>query len=460
MMRQKLQHYRQHTWYPFMLFCAAVFAFTLIATHLFLKMDDGHFLGILHNPGFTLQAWLAERYQTVSGRTVMEAFMMTFLRLPPVFWQLATALLLCYIVWFFAKIAVQCSGTMPNRAKIAFACCIPFLILVTCLNASVFWFAGSFTFLWPFAFLLITISPLVFTAADIPFHKALYVGAFLAAPVATSQEQAAAATLAFLGILLLILLRQKKFHWYQTAMLLPAVLGSYHLFSSPGMAGRLAMESTHFPAFLEMGVLEKLLCGLTNFFGFSFFQSIPTIAAFLALLLGVLYAKNRQHPRTKSLLIAQAAYALLVFLGVNIVYTVTQGASPRNGFSKAFLTGSWGKAETTVTLLCCGLLLLLALDILWLWKQNSRLSISVGLCFAAAVCCALVMGFSSSIYVSGQRVFFFTEIFLWLGSVLLFASLPKNAFAKVMYRICVAAAICLYLFEWINFSLLEIPVMG
>ena len=161
-MREKLKEFQNSPRSIIAAFSAAVLFFCTVFTRLILKTDDGHFLGILHRNGFTVTSWLHERYTTVSGRIVGEWLMINFLRLPLIFWKLFIAALIIYIMYFLCRLSDFLGEKTDIRQRYIFACSVPLAVFLPCLNPSVFWFAGSFTFLVPFAALLITVTPLTF----------------------------------------------------------------------------------------------------------------------------------------------------------------------------------------------------------------------------------------------------------------------------------------------------------
>ena len=154
-MREKLKEFQNSPRSIIAAFSAAVLFFCTVFTRLILKTDDGHFLGILHRNGFTVTSWLHERYTTVSGRIVGEWLMINFLRLPLIFWKLFIAALIIYIMYFLCRLSDFLGEKTDIRQRYIFACSVPLAVFLPCLNPSVFWFAGSFTFLVPFAALLI-----------------------------------------------------------------------------------------------------------------------------------------------------------------------------------------------------------------------------------------------------------------------------------------------------------------
>jgi len=439
-----LQRLRQSPWLPFVLFALGAFLFFLLCTRLFVKTDDGHFFGLVNTPGFELLPWLEQRYITNSGRSLNEAVMMTFLRAPLWLWQLCSAACLSIIAWFLCKIS----------GKHAFASALPLLILPTCLAVSVLWFAGSFTFLWPMAMLIICMIPCTFRLLNISFQPWLHVVSFLAAPLAASSEQPAAATIAMLVILNIFLALQKKWRVGFVLPIIPAVLNAYFLFTSPGAAQRsLAEARGSFPAFLDMALPGQFLAGLSNYLAYALFLSIPVMTVFLLLL----YHHLNIHKRfVKVHAIAWGTLAL----GGNAAAILLRRQNPNMLFMNMFAHGQicW----LGVVLLGIAVLFLLSIILLLcvLIKQKRVLGLSVGLCFAAAVGCGVAPGFSGSLYASGQRVFFFSEVFFLIAAALLFGVAQDTKSMRKLQKAVIITAICFAVFQLMSFQLLEIPFMG
>jgi len=453
-MKQKLQRLTRSPWFPFWLVCSGIFLFYIFCARLLVKTDDGHFLGILHDSGFTLGDWLRNRYHTVSGRTVSEWLMMSFLRAPFPVWQLASAALLCTLVCFLCKLALACPGRVAARDKITFACTASLLVLPTCMSAGAFWFAGSFTYLWPMAALVVCVMPLAFGVLDAPFPRWLYALSVLAAPIAASEEQAAAATVALLLFLNLCLLLKKRWRVWAALPLVPVLVCAYFLLASPGAQLRNAAEAkSNFPAFLELSAVEKLLCGFSNYAAYAFFLSLPVMAIFLL----VLYQNLRGFRRVT---LAHGLCGGLLCIGGNLGCLAMKRCVPDQLFERAFKSGEFD-AFSILLLAACALFFLFTLALLLLLARKQRAAgLAAGLCFAAAACCGIVPGFSGSVYASGQRIFFFSDLFLLMGAAVLFGS-AENSKAMKRIRFCACFfAVGFALVHLLGFKFLELPLMG
>jgi len=435
--------------------------FWMFCTKMIIKMDDGHFMGILANNNFSLAEWLRLRYETLSGRTVAEAMMMTFLNAPHILWKLFGFALFEYIIYFIYKISLAFNKQAENRHLAVMSCCSVFLIFIGVLNAGAFWFAGSFTFLVPCTFMLITISPAVFDFLGIDYHFIHKIIAVPCAVVASSQEQASVCTCSFLVCLFIFSAFKKKLHITSFTPFIPAVAGTVYLLTSPGVANRGTQQaSDSFEAFTQFGLTQKLLLGFTNYCSYTFFISIIITLLFTILLCAVLFEFYKDNKRIKKLtyiIFAAVVFAALIY---NIIHRAAAKSSVDANIQKAF-TNNEINIWVYLTAAVCGLVIVLwAVAVFLILKKNFSAGITVGLLCCAAIGCGLMMGFSSSIFASGKRVFFYSELLMIIACTVLYSNLRPSKFSKIILRVSSAAALIFYVFDVFNMCFIEIPIMN
>ena len=361
---------------------------------------------------------------------------------------------LCRLSDFFGEKA-------SAKQRYIFACSVPLAVFLPCLNPSVFWFAGSFTFLVPFAALLITVTPLTFEVFGGRVNPIAYIAAAIASVVAASQEQSCAAVLALQVILLIFSAYQRRLRFRQFIPLLPSAVSAAVLILSPGLRGRGAMEAASgFERFSKMNIFEKLLCGFSNYFAFSFFFSLITAAVFLVLLGASVYEAFGGSRKIKKIISVFAIFASALCVGVNAAYIIIRRTTPDKGFEKMFKSGNYLPLELAVIALCFVFLFSIFILIAALIKKNKKLGFTVGVLFSAAVCCAAVLGFSSSVYASGQRVFYFTEMFTLIACAAMYSSLSDSKAKKFAGYAVPTAAFIFYIINCFTYTFLEIPIMG
>lgn len=435
--------------------------FWLICTKLIVKMDDGHFMGILANDDFSLREWLKLRYETVSGRTVAEATMMTFLNKSPLLWKLFGFALFEYIIYFIYKIAL-CFDKHNNSRKIAtVSCCSVFLIFIGVLNAGAFWFAGSFTFLIPCTFMLITVTPALFDFLDLRYSRWQKAVAFFCSVLAASQEQSAVCTCALLICLFIFSAAKKKLNISSYLPVLPASAATFYLLASPGAANRgIQQAASSFEAFSDFGIAEKLLLGFSTYFSYTFFFSVFVTLLFSFLLSAVTYTLYKSDKKLSAFARLSPVCVALVSVFYNLLHFVINGKSVDSMLKEAFINNELNAWVYSTVGLCGAVILLWAFMLILILKKNNLTGLTVGLLCCAALGCGIMIGFSSSVYASGKRVFFFTEIFMVFACIILFSNLTPGKLSRLFFCIITASAVIFYMIDFINLLFLEIPIMN
>ncbi len=458
-MKDKIKKLTSYKYFSLVCYAAIIFTFGLLLTRYFLKMDDGNFLGIVSAPDFTYKGWLTERYNTLSGRTFGEAVLAFFMRHDIIWWKIANSAIIVYLAFAWCRISEQFNGEMSLRRRYIFCCAALFTMMVSCLNPSAFWCAGSFTYLWPFFGLTVTVSPLLFYVLGGKFNTASMLLAVPFSLLATAQEQSAAAVTALYVILIgAVVINKLKFRLTMLWPLPAIVMCDVHLFNSPGAAARAVMEAeTNFPRFNEMSVFDKLFSGLAVFFANSFYLSNFLILLFVALLSLALYVVCK---KAKKLLIAVNVFAGVMCVVVNYAISAVKRGLPHMIFRSEIQKGEYDIWFYILFVLGCVLTAVIASMAVCLLVKNRRLGFFVCVCLAAGFGCAIAMSFSSSIFASGQRPFFFTNVFVITACVALVSSLPKTKFAELLYKASLIYAFITFAVNCVAFRIIELPLMG
>ncbi len=438
-------------------FATAISLFYLLFTRLILKSDDGNFLGVVSKTDFLLFEWLSERYRTISGRSICELLTAVFLILPPLCWKVLSSIL--WVVFFFIVCKLSEAFGKSDRNTCIFVACLPFVVMVSCLNPAVFWFSGSFTYMIPFQCFLIACSPMFFCLSDIKCPPVLAAFSCPAALVACSQEQSAALMVTFSVVFLALLLRQKKVRFYHFLSFIAGVTEAGFLFSAPGMRKRGAVEALAFQRFSKMSILEKILCGVSNWFAFEYLMSFAVFGLFICLLI-ILLRQEEKSVFDRRLSYLLAVSSSLVCFGLNAVYVLLRKKLPDKGFEDAFQSGKFHVTDILLMSACFIVSAEIVLALFRLIAEKKRIGIAVSLCFGAAVCSGTVLGFSSSVYASGQRVFFFSEMLILLACVILFSGLKNDRLKLTIRNSVLVFAFLIYMTECLTFFFIETPIMG
>ena len=282
----------------------------------------------------------------------------------------------------------------------------------------------------------------------------------LAAVLAASQEQSCALTLTFFLLLLAALwMREKHFRPIFLLQLLILAAETAWVLLSPGGSARTADEAAAaYPNFPQLSLLQKLCGGLVNLLAHQFFY-IQLIAILLLAFLSIATLQLAPKKWLKILLAALNGIQFFLCVPFNLLLAATRGGF--QWLNAAFTGRAFDRAACLA--LALGFLCLLA-DLalsLFLWfKRRDATHAGVLLCILAAYASAMTISFSPTIYSSGQRVFFYTDILLLAAIGLLYCTLPQT---KAVRRLRMGA----YVYAGVNFTLdvilftlLELPWLG
>lgn len=438
-----------------------IFIFHLFFVRLFIKTDDGNFLGIVFRPDFTYASWLTERYLTVSGRSVGEFLLTFFLRHNLIFWKIINTVMITYISYFWFKLSKLFGFKTDKTKQQIFCCCGLFLMLVSCLNPSVFWYAGTFSYLWPFAGMLMTVSPLVSYIFDSNVKDIRWLASFFFAFIGTSQEQAAACcTALYIFLLFIAILKKKAIKVSMLIPLVPIAVCDWFLFTAPGAKGRNAMEAgASFPAYAEYNIFQKLGCGFASFFSNSYYLSFFLMIIFVVLLSVAIYERS-ENSKTKKLLIAANIFTVTACVLVNVIFSAMGKSLAHIIFRTAFNENKFNMSFYALYVTGFLLTALIAAMVVVLMRLDKTVGISTGLCVAAGFCSAIVMSFSPTVFSSGQRVAFYTNAFVITACVILLSSISPSKYAERICKAAVIYGVATFVIDCFAYRLVEHPLMG
>ena len=458
--KQRISSLRQSPWFPLVGYGAILLAFCLFCTRLFFKTDDGNFNRNFAQPGFLppmdfcrsdishgLAARWGKRFSCSSCARRWFAGVVNFG-------------LLFYISYFLCRLFTWAEGPLPARERILFGSASLWMIFFLSLNSPAFWFSATFFYVWPAAAMLYTLSPLVALLFGQKVRWRCLPLWCLAAVLAASQEQSCALTLTFFLLLLAALwMREKHFRPIFLLQLLILAAETAWVLLSPGGSARTAAEAAAaYPNFPQLSLLQKLCGGLVNLLAHQFFY-IQLIAILLLAFLSIAALQLAPKKWLKILLAALNGVSSSSACPSTILLATTRGGFQWLNAAFAERAFDWAACLALALGLLC-LLADLALSLfLWLRRRDAAHA-GVLLCILAAYASAMTISLSPTIYSSGQRVFFYTDILLLAAIGLLYCTLPQT---KAVRRLRIGAygyAGVNFILDVILFTLLELPWLG
>ncbi|MCX7557686.1 DUF6056 family protein [Xanthomonadaceae bacterium JHOS43] len=380
---------------------ALAFAFVLIASLLQLRSeaDDVWFQQALEHRSLGEFLWV--RYQQWSGRTLIDALMVSTIGYPLV-WRLAIPASLVGLAWCLWRMTL--SRWLPAASGTLLVMLGIFSMSRAVLIDSVWWISGFYNYLLPCV--LGCFSLVVLMRETRPGALLSCLG-ILATLVACQQEQVALAWLAAVAALIVLRLRSGRSIRHELVFALAGAAALVALFCAPGNYRRQLIETRWFPEYVDLDVIARLGTGLDRLNAHLHAPDnlLPVVVASVALLATL--ASDRRHWARWPVCLG------LVLFIVNAILHWRLPSYPRAlGHSDFLAPSNWSLfgtyASHSITLACYALLAGAAAYRARGW--NTAL-VSVGLVLLSPALVMLV-AFSPTIYASGNRILFLPDVLL------------------------------------------------
>lgn len=374
--------------------------------------DDVVFANVLNE--MSLAEFLNKRYYTWSSRVIIEAFLVFIASWNPWIWRILNSLI---IIIFISAVSKTFGLGEKYENKILFSCLL-LTIPVSSLN-SAGWITTTMNYLWPLSFGMVVIASL----RQIIIGNLKISGFLVSLPAiiyAANIEQMAALLLgAYFVSGVYMLATKKQIHWMYFVQLIFIIFSLCFILLCPGNAQRTIIETEkYFPVFEELTVIQKLGMGfLVNARHYIAEAGRPLFLVLnTTLLIGVII-KNKKNPLRwviacfpiLSILLLEALKALslagLWNKGLRLLEVIWNNNSiaAASIFKKEFILIQM--LYYLVVLLC------VIVSIYWIHGRSFETLLQLTI-IAAGFMSRFMIGFSPTIYASGDRTALFTSVAL------------------------------------------------
>lgn len=359
--------------------------------------DDAFFI----NQSFSID-WLVGRYQQWSSRIFIEAILVLISK------QLWLFRVFNAII-FVSLLDLLTESSFGRHIKGLFLVAIFFLFLPVTLFLSAGWLATSLNYLWP-----ITAGIFVMKQLDKTVTAKTLLGLSVLTLFATNQEQICIAILLMLlGKLLFLAVTKEKIHCAYYLVLGLTMMNVVLMTLSPGNQSRQIQSiPIFFPEFAQFGLFDKINLGISNTSKVLLVQQ-NLLMLFLITLLALFIILHSQKWYIKCLSVIP-----LLVVPINIILiTLTNNGYTIQAFSQYLLEKQSSPALSQVLqlvatlltndvsiILNVGFILIFFCILLCLWEMSQSLSLSY--LFTVGLASHAMMGFSPSIFKSGDRTAF------------------------------------------------------
>lgn len=359
--------------------------------------DDSFFT----NQSFSMD-WLIGRYQQWTSRIFIEA---TLVLISKQMWLFRAA----NAIVFATLVDTLAQSSFGRRIESLFLVAILFLFLPVTLFLSAGWLATSLNYLWPITAGIVVIKQLEkgVTSKRAPWLAMMTL-------FATNQEQVCLAILLLLlGKVILRAVKKESSHYAHYLVLSLTLLNAGLIALSPGNQSRQIQSiPTFFPEFAQFSLFDKVSLGISHTSKTLLVQQ-NLLMLFLITLLAIFIVLNSQKVHLKGLSVIPL---LVVPINVMITTLTNHGYTPQS-FSQYLLDKQSSPAlskmlqliasllTTDVSMaLNAGFILVFLCILLCLWDMEKNLSLAY--LFLVSLASHAMMGFSPSIFKSGDRTAF------------------------------------------------------
>ena len=318
-------------------------------------------------------------------------------------------------------------------------CLLFFFIYPNAVTSSSIWYTGSFYYLWPITALIFGLMPFIFfLRRGEPYpHKAWIPIGVIASFCASFTEQTA---LVSVGVSLLILVfclaRKRRIPvWLFIHFAVIAVCAAFFLyfnFSSTRFTD--GEELAYFPEFATFGLRDKLQLGI-HMYDLHLLRSSSLLFLTLALLAGLLAFRRlkKLHLCYRAIAFFPAFYILLNILPLRYILSGTWnytaeyakiigtpsafGHDPTGWFDFLYQVPplGWGMEPRYIFMAAAALaaVIFIMYPLFFSFRKKTD-GLLASLLYLASFCSGIVLGFSPTVFASGSRPFFLSNIIMIL----------------------------------------------
>lgn len=399
--------------------------------------------------------WARDFYMVWSGRIGIFIITHFFLNHNLILFKIANTLIFDIIVLAMYYIIKQITHIELTSNKKFFLytgiCSLILIIDYAVLSSGAFWVTGAFNYLWPFAFMLISIIPFIWQWKNKMGHNKAYILFIISNLISCFSEQCSAILLVF-GIITFIYAFIMKYKINKLLIIHFIIILIITMFSllAPGNQARLQSETIKwYPNFEMLSLGDKILQGYIVTIN-HIFNNMKVILVCLTGLLFYNFIKNKEEKATiKIISFIPLGYMLLniipfnsmlekIYPSIDIDGFINNALFTFNRFDELYLYNIKTYVPITIATI---VFLLISVLILYSFKDIKEGFLSF-LLFFAGIGSAMSISLSPTVYASGNRIFLVTDFMIILITALIYTKNYNENEYKLKKVLTFAIAIC------------------
>ena len=389
------------------------------------KYDDQVFLESV--TGTSVWSYVGPRYYNWSSRLIIEFILCSVLKISKYLWILIEALMVTLAGYSISKLFVK-NNENKNENMIMLIAMI--LIYPIMQMNSAGWAATTINYMWPLATGLFALIPIrkIWDGEKIKFWQyPLYVFALI---FAANQEQVCAILLGtYLLFTILMIIKNKKIHPFMIIQTLLVIASLIFILTCPGNAIRTESEiRDNFKDFGMLTILDKIGVGLTSTMGLIIDKG-NIVFALMTILIAIYVFSNYKEKlyRVVSLI------PVFSILGLCYFKTNVVAIFPFFGTLKELIreeqimltAANCNNLFNVIPIIFASVNFICIIMSLLLIFKNLKNNVAL-LVFLVGLASRLIMGFSPTVFVSGERTMLFLDFSMIIVAILVWQELIKK----------------------------------
>lgn len=387
------------------------------------RYDDQVFLESV--TGTSIWSYVAPRYSNWTSRFIIEYVLCGVLKISKYLWILIEALMVTLAGYSISRIFVKDNKKENNIMLVAMILIYPIL----CMN-SAGWAATTVNYMWPLATGLFALIPIkkIWDGEKIKFLEyPLYV---LALIFAGNQEQSCAILFGlYMLFSVLIVSKNKKIHPFMIIQSVMIIASLIFILTCPGNSVRTQSEIVNqFKDFEMLTILDKLALGFTSTMGIIIAKGNIIYALMVSLIAVTVFLNYKERLyRIVSLVPVFSILGLTYFSNILFpMFPFLEALKNLVTAEKIMLTAAnCNNLANTIPFIFASINFICISLSLFLIFKNLKNNIA-GLVFFVGFASRLIMGFSPTVFISGERTMLFFEFSMIIISIILWQEIVKK----------------------------------
>ncbi|AOO74927.1 hypothetical protein LCW_02005 [Latilactobacillus curvatus] len=397
-----------------------------------------HYLQFLHS-----------RYTGWSSRLVIESVLSTLTHLP-ILWRLLNTLAMFTVIYIPYLLLLKGTDDDENASRLLISFGMFFLLPFNMFYETG-WMATTTNYLWVLAAGLLAMLPSLaqYLGIDIKHKKIISVIAFLALIYAVNQEQMVIILLLGNSLLLYVTRGNKKALGRLAFQFVVTVLSLIMIALAPGNSVRKVKEIHWLPLFPTLSPFKKIELGISSTLG-HFFFSFDVLATILVILLFAFYINQKgRYKIPRTVFYIPVLFSVIFWFKDTLIGKIYPGLKKMGGAVTIYGTDiSLANLQSILPDLL--LIVVSCIVLLGIFSSgNSKRMWLVMVAMLLGLISRIMMGFSPTIWASGERTFLFLYEALIFGCFYLYDQIEKKKEYQILTHILIGIgglAFCVILY--------------